>query len=170
MLSRLTTATALILLLLGFHALFQLALFVQITFTPGVVIGIAIGAYFLLLGLTLAFVGSAHFATLETPRGALTAMFGVLASAASPHFPQIPDRTGPRTRPSWCQGGVFITPNEGSRVETALLFVRAGGDLDTWTIDLEDTLRLIAGRRPIANIVVTPDKLTRAREQSQWAL
>jgi hypothetical protein len=70
----------------------------------------------------------------------------------------------------WVARQLDVTPNEASRIETALLFVRAGGDLETWTVDLEDTFRLISGQRPDAEAVVTPDKLTRTREQSQWAL
>lgn len=63
-----------------------------------------------------------------------------------------------------------VTPNEASRIETALLFVRAGGDAETWTVGLEDVFRLIAGQRPSVDAVVTPRLLTQAREHSDWTL
>jgi hypothetical protein len=123
--SRLNLSTALFLLLLGFHALFQLGFFAQLTFTPGSVleaaglsvdlapspaglltlaaagqallvvlsvhvmilvwrdaaagdaIAITIGAYFLLLGIALAFIGSLQFAVIDIIRGALTVLAGI---------------------------------------------------------------------------------------------
>ncbi len=123
--SRLTAAKLILLLLLGFHALFQATFFAQITLVPGTVlqsagvapdlasslagllllaaagqallvvlsllaigwvwrgraagglIGIVIGAYFLLLGLALASIGSLQFALIDITRGALTVLAGL---------------------------------------------------------------------------------------------
>ncbi len=72
------------------------------------------------------------------------------------------------TLKEWVAKRLGLVPNEASRIETALLFVRAGGDLENWTVDQDDTFRLIAGQRPFAEAIVTPAKLTRAREQARW--
>jgi len=40
----------------------------------------------------------------------------------------------------WLARELDVTPHEASRIETARLFVRAGGDLEAWTVDLDDTL------------------------------
>ena len=74
------------------------------------------------------------------------------------------------TLKEWVARHLGIVPNEASRIETALLFVRAGGDLETWTVDLEDIFRLIGRQRPSVEVSVTPDKLNRARQQSRWDL
>ena len=68
----------------------------------------------------------------------------------------------------WVAEQVGVEINEASRIETALLFVRAGGDFDTWTVDMEDVFRLIAGQRPHAETVVTLGKMNRARRQTVW--
>lgn len=72
------------------------------------------------------------------------------------------------TLKEWVARELNVVPNEASRIETALLFVRAGGNLETWTVDLDDTFRPVNGQRPVAEAVVTPDKLTRARDRSRW--
>lgn len=74
------------------------------------------------------------------------------------------------TLKEWVARNLGVVPNEASRIETALLFVRAGGDLGTWTVDLDDTFRLIAGQRPLAEAVVTPAALNRARDRSLWSV
>jgi hypothetical protein len=74
------------------------------------------------------------------------------------------------TLKEWVARRLGIVPNEASRIETALLFVRAGGDLETWTVDLEDTFRLIAGKRPRAVALVTPAKLDQTRAQTRWQM
>lgn len=68
----------------------------------------------------------------------------------------------------WVADELGVTPNEASRIETALLFVRAGGESETWTVGIDDVFDLIAGRRPSVDAVVTPSLLSRARAQSQW--
>ncbi|MBX9603881.1 MAG: hypothetical protein K2X35_22935 [Bryobacteraceae bacterium] len=74
------------------------------------------------------------------------------------------------TLKEWVARKLSVVPNEASRIETALLFVRAGGNLDTWTVDLDDVFRLVAGQRPLAEAQVTVDNLTRTRNQSKWSL
>lgn len=70
----------------------------------------------------------------------------------------------------WIANELEVIPNEASRIETALLFIRAGGDVETWTVGMEDVLRLIAGQRPSVDAIVTPALMTQAREQSVWTL
>lgn len=70
----------------------------------------------------------------------------------------------------WVANELGVTPNEASRIETALLFVRAGGESETWTVGMEDVFRLIAGQRPSVDAVVTPDLMNQAREYSDWTL
>lgn len=74
------------------------------------------------------------------------------------------------TLKEWAARELDVVPNEASRIETALLFVRAGGDFVTWTVDLEDTFRLVAGQRPMAAAQVTVGKLSKARKRSLWQL
>lgn len=74
------------------------------------------------------------------------------------------------TLKEWVARKLDVVPNEASRIETALLFVRAGGDLNDWTVDLDDAFRLIKGQRPLAEAQVTPAKLNQARAQSRWTL
>lgn len=70
----------------------------------------------------------------------------------------------------WIATELGVTPNEASRIETALLFIRAGGDVETWTVSTEDVFRLIAGQRPSVDAVVTPGLMSQAREHSNWSL
>lgn len=70
----------------------------------------------------------------------------------------------------WVARELNVTPNEASRIETSLLFIRAGGDFETWTVGMEDVFRLIAGRRPVVDAEVTPNLLSRAREKSEWTM
>jgi len=70
----------------------------------------------------------------------------------------------------WVAQEIGVIPNDASRIETALLFVRAGGDFETWTVDLGDVFRLMAGQRPIADAQVTISKLNRALDRTQWTL
>ncbi|MEM8974308.1 MAG: twin-arginine translocation signal domain-containing protein [Pseudomonadota bacterium] len=68
----------------------------------------------------------------------------------------------------WVAEQVGVTPGEASQTETALLFVRSGGDLEAWTVELEDVFRLLNGQRPEADAVVTPGKLNQAMDQASW--
>lgn len=70
----------------------------------------------------------------------------------------------------WVANELRVTPNEASRIETALLFVRAGGEAETWTVGLEDVFRLLAGQRPSVDAIVTPSLMSQAREHSDWTL
>lgn len=64
------------------------------------------------------------------------------------------------------QEGVEII--ESSRIETALAFVRSGGDFDSWTVDMIEFFTLIAGNRPAVDEVVTLRKLEKARDAARW--
>ncbi len=68
----------------------------------------------------------------------------------------------------WVADQVGVTPGEASKTETALLFVRSGGDLTKWTVALEDVFRLLNGQRPEADTVVTPGKLNQAMDAASW--
>ncbi|MFT5062043.1 MAG: hypothetical protein ACI9AX_002376 [Polaromonas sp.] len=70
----------------------------------------------------------------------------------------------------WVANELGVTPNEASRIETALLFIRAGGEVETWTVGMEDVFRLMAGKRPSVDAVVTPGLMNEAREHSDWTL
>ncbi len=70
----------------------------------------------------------------------------------------------------WVAREVGVTPNEASRIETALLFVRAGGSVDDWTVGLENVFLLLSGRPPTIDAIVTPSLLNQAREKSNWSL
>lgn len=70
----------------------------------------------------------------------------------------------------WVAKQVGVSPNEASQTETALLFVRAGGEPETWTVDLEDVFLLISGKPPNADAVVTPAKLNAALDHAKWSL
>ncbi|MEN0064678.1 MAG: hypothetical protein AAGA48_21210 [Myxococcota bacterium] len=65
------------------------------------------------------------------------------------------------------QTGV-ANPSDPSRIETALAFIRAGGDQQTWTVDTDELFTLLSGKRPTVDAVVTPGDLSRVREQAKW--
>lgn len=68
----------------------------------------------------------------------------------------------------WVAAQEGVAVGEASRIETALAFVRAGGDAETWTVGVEDLFTLLAGRRPAVDVVVTPGALSQAREAAVW--
>lgn len=70
----------------------------------------------------------------------------------------------------WVATQVGVVPNEASRIETALLFVRSGGDMETWTVDRDDVFRLLSGQKPRSSAIVTPALLNAATEQAVWTL
>ncbi len=57
---------------------------------------------------------------------------------------------------------------DSSRIETALLFVMAGGDLDNGTVATADVLRLLEGEAVAPEATVTTAKLGRARKATTW--
>ncbi|MEM6891291.1 MAG: hypothetical protein AAF636_24635 [Pseudomonadota bacterium] len=74
------------------------------------------------------------------------------------------------TMKEWVARQLKVIPNEASRIETALLFVRAGGRVEDWTVGLEDVFLLLSGKTPAVDAVVTPDLLSRAPDQSIWSM
>lgn len=70
----------------------------------------------------------------------------------------------------WVAREQGVIPNEASRIETALLFVRAGGSVDDWTVGLKDVFLLLSGQPPTVDAVVTPGLLNQAREHATWTM
>ncbi|MEM6730008.1 MAG: hypothetical protein AAF658_00545 [Myxococcota bacterium] len=60
------------------------------------------------------------------------------------------------------------TISEPSRIETSLAFIRAGGDLENWTVTVDDLFALLSGKRPSADAIVTIESLDRARAHAEW--
>ncbi|MEM8881662.1 MAG: hypothetical protein AAGC82_13805, partial [Pseudomonadota bacterium] len=71
-------------------------------------------------------------------------------------------------RKEWVAEQVGVVPGEASKTETALLFVRSGGDLSAMTVGRDDVFRLLNGQRPEADAVVTPAKLNQAMDHASW--
>lgn len=65
------------------------------------------------------------------------------------------------------KAGVAVI-SEPSRIETALAFIRAGGDFETWTVDMKEFFTLLSGQRPQSAAQVNFSSLSRAREAAQW--
>ncbi|MEM8903034.1 MAG: hypothetical protein AAGF02_04965 [Actinomycetota bacterium] len=57
---------------------------------------------------------------------------------------------------------------DSSRIETALLFLMAGGDLETGTVAVVDVLRLLDGEATAPGATVDVFKLGRARRAAEW--
>ncbi len=57
---------------------------------------------------------------------------------------------------------------DSSRIETALLFLMAGGDLGSGTVATADVRRLLDGEAIASGATVTAAKLSRARKASEW--
>lgn len=65
------------------------------------------------------------------------------------------------------QEKVSVSP--ASKMETIILFIRAGGDLDSGLIDADDALRIIEGYEPKKNGVVTLSTLKQAAKLATWS-
>ena len=57
----------------------------------------------------------------------------------------------------------------GSKIQTVLLFIRAGGDLDSGLIDADDALRMIEGYEPKKSGVVTLSAMQRGQKLITWS-
>jgi len=68
----------------------------------------------------------------------------------------------------WIADREQVEVSEPSRIETALLFVRAGGDLSTGHVATTDVLTLLDGRAPSGGGEVTVTTLRRARKAARW--
>jgi hypothetical protein len=66
------------------------------------------------------------------------------------------------------QEGHRIERGTASEIETSLAFLRAGGSLETWTVDVHELFTLLNGERPAVDAVVTPSDLERARAAADW--
>ena len=58
---------------------------------------------------------------------------------------------------------------QGSKIQTVLLFLRAGGDLDSRLIDADDALRMIKGYEPKKSGVVTVWGMARGKMLINWS-
>ncbi|MEM9608337.1 MAG: hypothetical protein AAGA99_13005 [Actinomycetota bacterium] len=61
-----------------------------------------------------------------------------------------------------------VTAIDSSRIETALLFLMAGGDLDTGLVSVSDVLRLLDGEAIAPGATVNMARLGRARRATEW--
>lgn len=61
-----------------------------------------------------------------------------------------------------------VEPNEPSKIETALVFVKAGGNLETQKVYSEDVFTLLKGIRPKRDAFITMELMYQARELSNW--
>ncbi|MEM1414207.1 MAG: hypothetical protein AAGH15_04880 [Myxococcota bacterium] len=69
----------------------------------------------------------------------------------------------------WVAAQAGVAPiSEPSRIETALLFIRAGGDFDAWTVSVDEVFRLLSGQRPTVDAVVSPGALDEVRAKARW--
>ncbi|MFT7519614.1 MAG: hypothetical protein ACI9MC_001756 [Kiritimatiellia bacterium] len=60
------------------------------------------------------------------------------------------------------------TIGDPSKIETALAFLRAGGDLETMTVETAELFTLLEGSRPSVDVVVTPWDLETVRAAADW--
>jgi hypothetical protein len=58
---------------------------------------------------------------------------------------------------------------DSSKIETALLFVRAGGNLQTGKVGVADVFTLLQGQRPTGDGEVNFSTLNRARGMARWS-
>lgn len=65
------------------------------------------------------------------------------------------------------QEGVSVT--RPSKIEAIILFIRAGGELDTGLIDADDALRMIEGYEPKKSGVVTFNTLKQVAKRITWS-
>ncbi len=68
----------------------------------------------------------------------------------------------------WVAQQLQVEVVESSQIETALLFVKAGGDLETQKVYTEDVFTLLKGQRPGRDALINADLLRKARELSNW--
>ena len=69
----------------------------------------------------------------------------------------------------WIAAQEGVTVNLASKVETIILFIRAGGELDSGLIDADDALRMIEGYEPKKSGVVTLGTVKRVAKLITWS-
>ena len=68
----------------------------------------------------------------------------------------------------WIAAQEGVSVIRSSRIETIILFIRAGGELDSGLIDADDALRMIEGYEPKKSGVVTLDKVKQVAKLITW--
>lgn len=69
----------------------------------------------------------------------------------------------------WVARQEHVEVIDSSRIETALLFVRAGGDLSTGKVATSDVFELLQGRAPSSKSQVTASTLSKAQKMAKWS-
>ncbi len=68
----------------------------------------------------------------------------------------------------WVAQQEKVKINEPSKIETALVFIRAGGDLKTGKVRTVDVFDLLQGKAPAQGGKVTVSRMNRARKLARW--
>jgi hypothetical protein len=68
----------------------------------------------------------------------------------------------------WLAQTMGVAINEASQIETALVFIRAGGDFETARVALDDVFLLLEGRAPRNGGEVNLRTILKARRMSRW--
>ncbi|TNE51818.1 MAG: hypothetical protein EP343_02855 [Deltaproteobacteria bacterium] len=68
----------------------------------------------------------------------------------------------------WVAQQEKVKINEPSKIETALVFVRAGGDLKTGKVRTVDVFDLLQGKAPAKGGTVTVSRMNQARNLAKW--
>jgi hypothetical protein len=69
----------------------------------------------------------------------------------------------------WIAAQEGVSVSSASKLETVILFIRAGGELDSGLIEADDALRMIEGYEPKKNGVVTFGSIKQARKLITWS-
>ncbi len=68
----------------------------------------------------------------------------------------------------WVAQQEHVEPNEPSKIETALVFVKAGGNLETQKVYSEDVFTLLRGIQPKRDALINLDLMSQARSLANW--
>jgi hypothetical protein len=69
----------------------------------------------------------------------------------------------------WIAAQEGVSVSSASKLETVILFIRAGGELDSGLIDADDALRMIEGYEPKKSGLVTFGSIKQARKLIAWS-
>ncbi|MEM7336198.1 MAG: hypothetical protein AAF490_29225 [Chloroflexota bacterium] len=70
----------------------------------------------------------------------------------------------------WIASQENVSIIDSSKIETALIFLGAGGDLETSLVSVDDVFTLLQGIQPSSYGEVTPAKLAQARKMARWQI
>ena len=68
----------------------------------------------------------------------------------------------------WVAEKEGVEPNTPSKLETALVFVKAGGNLETQKVYVEDVFTLLRGIQPKRDATITMDLMYQADDLANW--